>query len=270
MQKNFINTEPLRGNAVLPVDEYEYRYVAHIAYKDKKSDTKLIYTCSGIVITKKHVLTAAHCLLETKAEVDKTRVLVGSSNLLRCTPYTPKSWTTYIDYKEQITNGAKKLSMRADTDLASIELSHEIDESIKPATIALRPVEKVEGGFAEIVGWGLLDDNVLNKQLNRAFVTILSPETCSKKISEKLHKVKRIFSRNICTVANPRVSLTCGDSGGPVVRNNKVIAVNRGTSPVEFEEAERYNVHLYLLHYKQFIDWATKDESVTYDDAMPK
>lgn len=93
-QYDFSYASPTKDQYGRDVKADELTFVVSIGYKDSKETEEENHFCSGVLVTKQHVLTAAHCLHQIRA--DRLQVIVGSADLYAGTKYFVKSWTSFI------------------------------------------------------------------------------------------------------------------------------------------------------------------------------
>ncbi|XP_043267305.1 venom serine protease 34-like [Venturia canescens] len=168
--------------------------------------------CSGTIINKKQVLTAAHCLAGRAR--DTFKVLVGAHDLknVEATPgsmfFRTESFVSHENYS----------ASTFDYDIALITVDGEFvfNEIISPVCLPFqRRSDSFVNEFTGVFGWGA--DHIVNGSMNalrKVMVGVISPYTCKS-------TYPNLTKRHICT--QQRNIDLCGlNSGGPLTLRNDV------------------------------------------------
>ncbi|XP_064546262.1 trypsin eta-like [Drosophila montana] len=201
--------------------------------------------CGGCLISKTVVLTAAHCLVNSKNQVMSSRrfkVVAGTPRRLLETSNTQelqvkevKPHENYIDDAVHDDVGLLILQDKVQTDGSTVDIIPLADED-PPA-----------GLECTIIGWGVIfEGGPLPDEAVRADLTILSNDYCYT-ISE--------FGTGMICASNPEnfeVDSCQGDSGGPLFCEGKVFGV------VSFGEGcgrpDTAGVYADVYYYREWIE----------------
>uniref|UniRef100_A0AB38ZE41 Venom S1 protease with CUB domain 1 n=1 Tax=Ectomocoris sp. TaxID=3104572 RepID=A0AB38ZE41_9HEMI len=215
-------------------------------------------SCGGSIVTRRHVITAAHCLLNMGGDFRPVKtedlfVIVGAHNIRN---FTPRK--TYAEYRVEKYVARPEFRSQFTHDFAVIITKKEIKFSTAVGPICLSPksIEK-ENNVITIMGWGKSEKSPFGEGiLLKAKTKIIERNRC------------RIRDHEICTEAKP--SATCsGDSGGPLVwldpetnRYTQLALVSHGHPDCVSSPSVSTDVS-YFYEWLQEIIKATYPEEVT-------
>jgi secreted trypsin-like serine protease len=87
------------GDNVRAAEENEFLFIVAIAKYYLSNYLRYNYVCTGSLITKKDILTSAHCL-QVRRKYGIV-ILVGSSHIQRTTRFYPEWWITFDQWAIQ-------------------------------------------------------------------------------------------------------------------------------------------------------------------------
>ncbi|XP_065359804.1 trypsin alpha-3-like [Calliphora vicina] len=184
-------------------------HVQHIPYIVNLRKKGSFY-CGGSLITPKCVLTAAHCVRNTKPH-----------------DITVRAGVTYLDenYNKRT---VKKIFMpksynkkTLDNDVAIFKLNSPLSGKFIQ-TIELSNETPQEGDLVKVSGWGLTQENgSVSQQLRSVYVEVLSYQECRDSYHNYRNVTKSMFCASI-----PGVKDACAaDSGGPAVLDGQLVGI---------------------------------------------
>ncbi|XP_034482746.1 plasma kallikrein-like [Drosophila innubila] len=171
--------------------------------------------CGGVIISKRIILTAAHCIKDNLnvvniyfgavarlniKETGQQRLIVKRKNIV-----VHPEW----DYGQTI------------NDIAVIRLPADLqfDEYIQPAKLP-DPTQPYDNESGVVSGWGITSvPGSMSKQLMYFNVTILSNEEC--KFIVGRYRTRQFFPSSYICLSPSERSPCNGDSGGPLVIRNE-------------------------------------------------
>ncbi|XP_011495226.1 PREDICTED: trypsin iota-like [Ceratosolen solmsi marchali] len=203
---------------------------------------------TGSLISRKDVLTSEHGF----AFVQTTgfEILVGSVDLRAGRTYSAIWWITHTQWST-INRVPIKNPVN---DIAIIRLSEEVSREIDPVPIMPVSPSYLYGLNVRLAGWGATIEGHMSRYLETAILTVLSKDECENKI-EKLVGQRGYLPENvICSVANPFIVTTAGNSGCPVLFNDKLVAIHHAIGPeLQNSYSDHINIHLSIENFIDYI-----------------
>lgn len=254
-QNKFLSSVPHVG--ITNGDDAKENQFPHHALLSLKFGTVGTGYCSGSLISKSKILTAAQCV---KAEIDnngnemkvtEVAVLLGCIKLpCNNKPITVEGGDVLIhpDFERKSFKG----------DLAIITLPDSVSTSKSINTISLDYDSKShEGEKATISGWGKTKDSDPNDYISGTLkyveTKVISNTECAKKLPIKDY--------HICTAAadenNKHKGICRGDGGGALVAGDKQI----GVASFSYKSCEDISYPSGYTRVSEYADWLKKNSS---------
>ena len=231
--------------------------------------------CGGSIVTTRHILTAAHCMVDV--HISELKVALGSND------YTSKSGGVEFRHLEAFELHPAYTFGLAKYDVAILELNRTITFSFNKAPICLPSnaspdLDKwAEYPYTQVLGYASPDANSTHLKSSR--ITILNHENCAPKHQQALDSaIKTLsdendryiltssvetliqddeFSSSLVCGKNPQIETegTCpGDSGGPLTvltNNNRFLQVGTVHGSVDDCDNTKFpTVFVNLLDYE--------------------
>ncbi|KAJ8668260.1 hypothetical protein QAD02_009923 [Eretmocerus hayati] len=241
---------PLTGENVIPAENSGFPFIVSIQDEKQGGDVNQKHICTGTLISRKHILTTAHCF-DDQSRLDGYQILYGSSDLRECDRYSLKSRISYKEWSKK----TGKTPAFVDNDIAILTMSREISTpSFQPASLSKKNVYQFYGLIAETAGWGDMMNHESPFFLQTASLEILDHESCSQKLNLILGYAVELITPYLCSTAAPYTKISFGDSGGPIFyKGRKIIGINKGFGRSYSSNPVETNVHIALNFYRGFI-----------------
>ncbi|XP_008209932.1 chymotrypsin-1-like [Nasonia vitripennis] len=176
------------------------------------------HICSGVILSKKHILATAHCM---------TVFMFPPFNFGRVITGTDRNTNDTTGHIHQIASiekhedfdGAAASSYRHDIAVITLEDEIVFDEYQQKIELVDHDVES--GITATLTGWGRTKNGTDSVQLQKLSTTVLTSAECQPYYPDD----RPIFEDQFCAVAAKGAGACRGDSGGPLVVGNKLVGI---------------------------------------------
>ncbi|XP_025836154.1 brachyurin-like [Agrilus planipennis] len=203
------DTRIVGGSEAVP-NSIPYQAALRLFYDDGSTNF-----CGGSLITKRYVLTAAHCLVDNLVSLE---VILGAHKFRENEATQQSIPTSTFKVHERFNNQ----TLENDVGVVYLETPAEINRYVQVIALPSRAdVSNSFAGSAAIAsGWGYTSTSAsdVTEALRYINVTILTKAACSVTYKDVRDSV-------ICSSGAGKKGLCAGDSGGPLAANKKLVGV---------------------------------------------
>jgi secreted trypsin-like serine protease len=182
--------------------------------------------CTGSIVSKRWIVTAAHCILndddtgyKTPLPIGNTQIVVGCADLSSssCTKYNIRTLVAHPCYTPSTDQDHDDIAMmEVDTDIQMDPNRFALVDGIQGT------VPYVEGSQVIIAGFGMTNNQVSqgSSTLQRASIGIATKAFCVQQ-NPYSYTTRYIDFNNVICTGGPAGKDSCnGDSGGPIIFQN--------------------------------------------------
>lgn len=187
-------------------------WIAALGYREPKTG-KIFYLCGASLVTKKHLVTAAHCIRD-----DLTTVLLGEHIIGNDTDGANPEEFRIIKTKKH--ENFKKSTFTNDIAIVEIEKEVTFKTGIQPVCLPSKTPRLMQEKFVSegvhIAGWGRTSwRGQRSNALLQGILRVFSNQECKEKFAG--FEDVDIANSKLCAGDRNDVGACLGDSGGPLV-----------------------------------------------------
>ncbi|XP_050311293.1 chymotrypsin-2-like [Anthonomus grandis grandis] len=265
-QQAAIENRIVNGQIVKSIEEYPYQ----VALFEKTSINDYKFQCGGSIISKKYILTAAHCVSVPNTTqtlpAEHIFVIAGKTSVAkfdRQLAHIPNKIIKHSNYNLEFNSDGSLLNSTNDIALINLKEPLEYSETINKVRLPKKhqSIFLIYGKTAVATGFGRLYNNVITTDLYAVNLTIPEENELNLKISDKILILGNEQQRGVCY----------GDSGGPLVVNgvqcgvtNHFISSDSDTHVPAYCHLGKHFVFANVNHYR---DWISENSDVDEENA---
>ncbi|XP_011500641.1 PREDICTED: trypsin-like [Ceratosolen solmsi marchali] len=244
---NFASVDAWIGHGITQARQQDFPFIVAITKRIENINAERYIVCTGTLVSSQDVLTAAHCT--NNEELNGIQLIVGSVDIRSTNRHYPLWWISQYQW------AMYQLNYPYQTDVAVIRLINRLEFGTPYALISFYTLEDLVGRNVTTAGWGEIQNGAYPSTLRTTTTRIISREECQMRATMLEQRSLRVENNVLCSVGFPYAFMMTGDSGGPVIYNNELIAISTGTGPLPDQgmHPDKVNLHDNLYYYRRYL-----------------